>query len=498
VKIGYFCLQSLWSIHKTHDLELIQSDLEAGHDVHVVRPSAALRFSDTAPWDASRRRLRNELRCFWTGMNLLDGSVRIHSIDSLLRNHAWAAEWHVAGIPEARSREELDSFRFHGHDAGNAVLSSLMWVLRDTRVEPSAHRDYVERALDTSVKVYIAARAFIETHRPDRVVLFNGRMATFRGVLRACQESSTPCWVHERGATLDRVCVAENTMPHDTAWIGGQIVEAWNGPAHSDAEKRAIGREFYRRKRNKDGFNWIAYTERQQPGILPFAPDEDRPIYSIFTSSEFERFALRQYYRYLLHATQLEGILDVARILERHRFPGLLVIRIHPNSLGEHPSLQEALERQATQDFVRIAGPDSPVDTYALIDASDKVFTFGSTVAMEVAHAGKPSISFATSPYQELNAVYRPADREEAVRLILDPIEPKRNDDTLKYGYYYSVFGRPLRHAEPTGLSRLRFKNEHRNKRSGARLRWSGARVRARIGGLLGAAPGAARRSTTS
>ena len=489
MRTGYFCLQSLWSIHKAHDLELIQTDLEAGHDVHVVRPSAALRFSDTAPWDGSRRRLRDELRCFWTGMNLLDRAVEIHSVDSLLRGHAWTDEWRNAHVPQLRSREELDSFRFHGHDAGNAVLSSLMWVRRDTQVDPSQHRDYVERALDTSVKVYIAARAFIEAQRPDRVVLFNGRMATFRGVLRACQETSTPCWVHERGATLDRVCVAENTMPHDTDWIARQIVETWQRAPQSEEEKRAIGGEFYRRKRNKDGFNWIAYTEHQQPGRLPFEPDEGRPVYSIFTSSEFERFALRQYYRYLLHETQLEGILDLARILEQHRFAGLLVIRIHPNSAGEQPSLQQALERQAAPDFVRIVGAESAVDTYALIDASDKVFTFGSTVAMEVAHAGKPSISFATSPYQRLDSVYQPADREEALRLVLDPLEPKRNDDTLKYGYYYSVFGRPLRHAEPLGLSRLRFKGEHRNKRSGARLRWRGARVRERLGGLLGHGP---------
>jgi hypothetical protein len=491
VRIAYFCLQSWIPVTFAYDLDLIQENLDAGHEVHVVRPSSTLRFSDTAPFDASPRRLRRELRRFWKGMDLLSAPPRVHSVDSLVRFHRLSRELRRLEIPPFSLHEELDAFCFHGHDAGNAVLSSLISSTRDSLVDLTHHRDFVERALDTSLKVYVAARAFIERRKPDRVVLYNGRMATFRGVLRACQETGTDCLVHERAATLNRVALTDNTMPHDPVWVVRQITETWENGEHPLHEKRVIGRSFYERKRSADGLLWDRYTEAQETGRLPFHSSEGRPVYSIFTSSESERIALKWYYRYLLHESQLDGILDVIRILEEHDFPGLLCIRIHPNSRSEKPNLREQLEGSVKQDFVRIIGADSPVDTYALIDASEKVITFGSTVSMEAAYWGKPTILLGTGIFGPLDSVYHPKDRDEAVQLIVKPLESRATEDALKYGYYQSVFGRPLRHARPVELMTCYFKGEALHARNAARPRWRSylrnlwlSRVARAIGGV--------------
>lgn len=472
MRVAYFCLQSWIPTLFGYDLDLIQEDLDAGHEVHVVRPSKTLRFSDTARFDASPRRLRRELRRFWKGMDLLSAPPRVHSVDSLVRFHPMSRELRRLEIPPFSSHEELQAFRFHGHDAGNAVLSSLISATRDNLVDLTQYRDFVERGLDTSLKVYVAARAFIERRRPDRVVLYNGRMATFRGVLRACKETGTDCVVYERAATLNRVALTKNTMPHDPAWVARQITETWENGEHPLHEKRVIGRSFYERKRSKDGSFWDSFTEAQETGRLPFQPSEARPVYSIFSSSECERTALKQYYHYVLHESQLNGILDVIRILEEHDFPGLLCIRIHPNSAEEKPNLQEQLEGCVKQDFVRIIGADSPVDTYGLIDASEKIIAFGSTVTMEAAYWGKPTISLATCIFGQPDSVYHPKDRDEAVQLIVKPLEPRATEDTLKYGYYQSVFGRPLRHARPVDVMTCYFKGEALHARHARRPRW--------------------------
>jgi hypothetical protein len=110
------------------------------------------------------------------------------------------------------------------------------------------------------------------------------------------------------------------------------------------------------------------------------------------------------------------------------------------------------------QPFVEVVPPESVVDTYALLDASERVLTFGSTIAMEAAFWGKPSVSFATSPYANLDSIYLARDRKEMRRLLLDPLEPRRSEDTLKYGYYYQTFGMKLRHSRVRGLSSLTFR----------------------------------------
>jgi hypothetical protein len=478
VRVGYFCLQSWWPLLFGQALDLIQQDLDEGHEVHVVRPSKAMRYSDTSRFDVTARWYRRELRQFWTGMDLLSPAPAVHSVASLARSHPLSRELRELRVPRFESHAALDAFRFHGHDAGNAVLSSLVWSLRDTDVDLELQRDFIERALNGSILVYIAARALIDKLKPDRVVVANGRMASFRGVLRACQETGTECLVHEVGAELDRVELAKNTMPHDTGWIARQIAEAWKNSDHSIDEKRAIARSFYERKRSVGSSRWGEFTEGQEKGRLPFRESEGQPVYSLFSSSECERIALSQYYRYPVHESQLAGIIDVIRILEVNDFPGLLCIRLHPNSVDDKPSLLAQLEGRVKQDFVRLIPADSPVDTYALIDASEKVFTFGSTVSMEAAYAGKPTVSFASSSFEQLDSVFHPQDRDEVVRLVSKPLEPQLTEDTLKYGYFRSVCGSPLRYARPTDLKSCYFKGKALHGRQEAKRGWRLARLR--------------------
>ena len=97
---------------------------------------------------------------------------------------------------------------------------------------------------------------------------------------------------------------------------------------------------------------------------------------------------------------------------------------------------------------------------------------------MEAAYWGVPSVSFATSPYDQLDSVHQPATREEAVRLVTGPVAPVRSEDALRYGYYYSRFGRPLRWAEPEGLYRSRFKGRTLEPRRSTGWRRRRARLR--------------------
>ncbi len=439
-EVGYFCLESRWPFHLAHELDLMEEDLASGHDVHVVHPGRSLPYSDTAPWAEYAERLPGELSRLRNGLALLSAEVTLHSVDRLLGAEGRAVRapgWE----PEPGGHEGLNALAFGGHDCGNAVLSSLIWHTRNTSVDLVAHAAWVRRALESSIKVYLAAKAFIEQVRPARVCVFNGRMALFRGVLRAAQELGVECLVHERGATLDRVGLTPNTMPHDTAWVQQEILRHWEGSSDDERTKAEIGHDFYRKKRDRHVFNWIAYTGQQAPNLLPAGLDTNRPVYSIFTSSEYERFALPQYYRYLLHGTQLEGIADVVSMLGASGFGGTLCVRLHPNSHNELPSLLDGLKEKISGDWVKIVPADSPVDTYALLDASDKVITFGSTMAMEAAYWGKPAISFATNPYQNLDATYEPVDRGDAVRLLVGPLPPRGGVNCLKYGYFYSTFG---------------------------------------------------------
>ena len=451
MRSAFFCLQSGWGAHVIHDLELIQLDLDDGAEVDVIGPGKRLRFNDTKPHVDYRKRLRRDAGRLRAGLSLIEGEFSYLPIDELIESAPGYEALARLQFPAFASREELNAYRFEGHDCGNAVLSSLISCMQNTAIEPAEHRDLVERALDTSIKTYLATRNYIQRRQPDRVTLFNGRMASFRGILRACQEADVPCRVHERGATLDRILLAENTMPHDVRWTRRDIVERWNTSSHSLEEKREIGKAFFDRLAAGNALNGYAFTEAQERGVLPFDRNETKALYSIFTSSEFERVALSEYYQYLCHENQVDGILDVIRMLKESGFDGKICVRAHPNGRDEKPDICDVLRSQVDADFVELIDAASPVDTYALLDASDKVIAFGSTVAVEATYRGKPSISLATSGYDELAAVYHPTTREEARALIVGDLAVGSLDDCLKYGYYRATFGQEMRHAKPLG-----------------------------------------------
>ena len=462
--VGYFCLEPSWLFHFVHELDLIEEDLQASTDVHVIRPSSRMRFSDTYRRYDYRLRLPSDLRRFREGISLLSRDVPVHSVDQLALAAPEMADLQSMQWPTFQEHQELNEFRFMDHDCGNATLSSLIYHTRDAEVDLRVHGEWIRRAMETSILVYLAAKTFNRSFAPERVTVFNGRMSTFRGVLRACQQDSVDCLVHERGATLDRIHLTKNTLPHDIRNRGREIVDHWPKTESEQSISQKIGESYYQQKRDRKVFNWTVYTAWQEKGRLPKELDRAKKLYSLFTSSEYERTAL-PYFSYRLHETQLQGILDIVQVLKEGDFSGVLCIRIHPNSDNEKPCLLERLQRELKESFVTIIPATSPIDTYALIDASDKVISFGSTVSIEAAFWGKPSVLLGTSEFEDLEATYQPIHRSEFVHLMTADLAPKEIGGCLKLGYYNSTFGRKLKYAEVLGLQDLSFRGKRIQKR---------------------------------
>ena len=112
-------------------------------------------------------------------------------------------------------------------------------------------------------------------------------------------------------------------------------------------------------------------------------------------------------------------------------------LRIHPNLKGlpfhYHMGLYELNYPNLT-----VIPADSDISSYALIDAADKVITFGSTMGIESTYWNKPSISIGFAFYRSLNVVYTPKNEDELWKLIdnkeLPPIDSER---CLPYGFFY-------------------------------------------------------------
>jgi hypothetical protein len=113
---------------------------------------------------------------------------------------------------------------------------------------------------------------------------------------------------------------------------------------------------------------------------------------------------------------------------------------MHPNLIGVSNKDVEQLHAIKTNNF-RLIEPDSSISTYALLDAADKIISFGSSVGIEATFWNKPSIMAGHSFYEHLGVVYCPQDHEEVMALIGENLEPCPKEGALKYGFHIRTFG---------------------------------------------------------
>jgi hypothetical protein len=111
-------------------------------------------------------------------------------------------------------------------------------------------------------------------------------------------------------------------------------------------------------------------------------------------------------------------------------------LRIHPNLKGVTHRDHMDLYQLKQYPNITIIPPESMVSTYALMDACEKVVTFGSTTGVEASYWGKPSILVGRSYYEMLDACYHVKSKEELAEALKAQLAPKDRLGADKYGYF--------------------------------------------------------------
>ena len=210
--------------------------------------------------------------------------------------------------------------------------------------------------------------------------------------------------------------------------------DLWNNSERSEEEKIKIGSSFFLNRRNGKPTNDFIYIDKQVKDLLPEGYDEKQRNFVIFNSSEDEIVSLGgDWDEDNLFESQLEAVGFVLQHLPENSH---LFLRIHPNLKGlnaeYHTNLYKLHDKRLT-----IIPPESPVSSYALMDAAEKVLVMGSTMGVESCYWGKPVITLHKSEYYYLDVAYIPKSKDELVSMLEGYLEPKGKKGALLYGYFY-------------------------------------------------------------
>jgi len=467
MKVAIFTSHILWDTHYETELEIIQRHLDAGDEVSQYVCNGDMKgcdanmeygFSRCVQCIAKRRH----------GRSLLSKEVKSLSYKLLTRSDISRINKFMTKLPS-----EIKAFKslyFDNFDVGYAVASSIISHMVKPEPDFKLHRDLFETITRSALEVYLSFVNRLRLDGLDLLYIFNGRLSHVRASFRAAQAVGIPCWVHERGTTINKYGIYENHLPHDFRRMGEKMEAFWN--SNEDEEfKEKVAADFFNKRRNGIPLAWISFTAKQKRGLLPDGFDPEKKNIMIFNSSEFEYAAIGPEWENSIYTNQNEGLLRICTDMEAHS-DFHLYLRLHPNLATADPENYN-IARQLKAKNLTVIMPDEPIDSYNLLDNAWKVLTFGSSMGIEATWWGKPSILAGHSLYECFNVAYKPKDHAELMNFILMPdLPPFDRKDARKFGYFNASYGLPYKYYVPadykTGtyrgvqLASVMKNNEHR------------------------------------
>ncbi len=439
--------------HFETELEIMQRHLDDGDKVDLLACTGGLACCD---FNADREldRCRDCMGRRIAGVQLLSGAVRWISFSGDCDS------FELPPISSFRNLSELMRYRVGEFDIGYAVGSSLVSLTRDPAPSLGPHAALVERLFRAAWSTFARTLKYIGRNQPDRIYVFNGRFAAARAVLRACQQTQTDCWIHERGCDTAHFQIYENRLPHDIEYIQSRMREAWQSDFGSVAEKSRIAASWFADRVARIERSWHSFVKDQERGRLPVAWDARKRNVALFTSSEDEFVSIGDSWRNPLYTSQLAGIERIVADFDRCDPDLRLYIRVHPNLKNQrNASLQQLL--RLSHPRVVVIAPDDPVDSYALMRNAEKTLTFGSSIGIEALYWGRPSVLLGTSFYRGLSGIYQPVDHDDAMQMIDAPLTASTDKTSaLAYGYWFQTHGIRFKYFVADGLFSGRFKGQ--------------------------------------
>ena len=359
-------------------------------------------------------------------------------------------------VANCLNAEDLKAIQVDNFDIGYSALSSAVSQTRNPDLVPAEHVEKIETLIESSYQVYRTLRARFQKNRPDIVYGFNGRFASMRAVLRACQAEGVDCRIHERGCTSQHYQIWENHLPHDIDYQRVRMQQHWErAEASRDREVKAA--EWFKGRVQRVETNWISFVKGQEEGRLPDGWDSKRKNIAIFSTSEDEFVAIDDCWEGHLYPNQSDAIWEIANaFLEKD--PNVMVtVRMHPN-VANVDNARNLRMKSLSLPNLRIVAPETKVDSYHLMQQADTVVTFGSTIGIEAVFWNKPSVLLGPCFYRHLKGTYRPSHRNEVIDLLSQDLLPIENHEALIYAYWQSTHGIKYEHFQADDLFSGRFR----------------------------------------
>lgn len=343
---------------------------------------------------------------------------------------------------EFKTIEDLKKIEYKNVKIGYSALSTFVHFTRNH--EPFLDlktKQYFEISLNQAMRLTDYFQQVIEKVKPTKVLSYNGRFNEFRPIYETAIHNKIDIEMFEVVRLKDHRFFKvsfQNMLPHnvkDNLW---RVDACWEYEKYKSGENIEIGKNFFERRRSGQVAGDKVYVGGMLKGELPQNWNTNKRNIVIFNSSEDEFVAIGDEYATLnLFKSQMDGIKFIFESFKDDEDINFYV-RIHPNLTGIQFSYHLDLYKfEKLYRNVTIIPPESPVNSYDLMESAEKVIVFGSTMGLESAYWKKPVILLSCAFYYYSDFCYVPKNEDQLKVLIKNKIEHIESENIIKFGLYY-------------------------------------------------------------
>lgn len=343
--------------------------------------------------------------------------------------------------PVNTRRDTIRALTYRGSGIGPSILQVHPDHNTPIRDDYEWPKKYLDAAIRSYAWAYDQAYALIQERQLTTVVVYNGRFTHDRAVAAAAQALGARTLYYDTGGYQTDFDLTTATT-HDWQHLQERMIAMHREWGEEGAE---LGSQWFLDRQNHADANNTIFTVDQRIGHLPELPEAETLVV-FFSSSGDEIAELELDWSEYFHSQE-----DALRLLAetcRQRPNTALVVRTHPHMrLKPEDDLKRWV--QAVEDIEPNLhfGPESTIDSYALMKRADVVFTYGSTTGVEAAYQGRSVVVMGPSAYDALGCARKISEPKEILQAIDYPPTPnpkaatafglmmQRRGFTYRYGY---------------------------------------------------------------
>lgn len=414
--------QGLWAEHFAIALEIALHERKKGSNVHILLCDTSL--------DACAANPKHELlKCgaCWYQTKLVLKNLELHDQVVLDLKSSPALE-RPFGELSFEDESELYGFAYEDAPLGAFALSQIYDERVGANIDIPQERRRISLLINQGARLYRRSKEVMQQLKIDEVFVWNGRRPSDGPIGSAAKSLGLKVHYFISGFSPEKFLLLDG--PVNQLW-------SWQNDMSKDVDVSLQERTstVFEELRAGGGraidFVWFASrfsSELESVG--------EKPRLTIFTSTPSEYLTSKERQALPLEFKDME--LFLSKVITETSLSKLfeIVVRWHPNLVNSHP-MEMAKVREVINRFKELThvSPESTHDSYRLMESSQVVLTFGSTLGVESNWYGIPSVLVGDATWSSLPGVIRVENFADLEGEVLNASQLQRVDKSLSIAW---------------------------------------------------------------